>query len=242
MPRRILLLQGHPDTSATHFGHSLAEACARGARAAGHEIRIIHVAELDFPLLRTKTAWDTEAVRTVLQPAQDAILWAEHIVLFFPLWLGGMPAVTRAFLKQVLRPGFALGRPPEGVIGAKLLRGRSARIVVTMGMPALVYRWYFRAHSPKALERNTLGFVGIAPLHKTLVRQGESMGDVQREQWLRQFAVLGREGRWKPPRAAIWRFLALSQRTNAPGRITWWHESTRIPGPRSQVARRPSKA
>ncbi|WP_314733644.1 NAD(P)H-dependent oxidoreductase [Variovorax sp. CY25R-8] len=195
MPRQILLLQGHPDASAPHFGHSLAQAYAQGARAAGHEVRVIHVAELDFPLLGSKTSWDTEAVPVALQPAQEAILRAGHIVLFFPLWLGGMPAVTRAFLEQVLRPGFALGRPSEGGIGAKLLRGRSARIVVTMGMPALVYRWYFRAHSLKALERNILGFVGIAPVHETLVGQVESMSDVQREQWLRRFIVLGREGR-----------------------------------------------
>ena len=33
-----------------------------------------------------------------------------------------------------------------------------------MGMPALVYRYYFRAHSVKSLERNILGFVGIAPI------------------------------------------------------------------------------
>ena len=51
----------------------------------------------------------------------------------------------------------------------KLLGGRSARLVVTMGMPALVYRWYFRAHSIKALERNILGFVGIAPIDETLI-------------------------------------------------------------------------
>ena len=130
-----------------------------------------------------------------LQPAQDSILWAEHIVLFFPLWLGGMPAVARGFLEQVLRPGFALARPAQGHMGAKLLTGRSARIVVTMGMPALVYRWYFRAHSLKALERNILGFVGIAPVHETLVGLVENMTDVQRRQWLRRFAALGREGR-----------------------------------------------
>lgn len=64
-----------------------------------------------------------------------------------------------------------------------------------MGMPALVYRWYFRAHSLKALERNILGFVGIAPVHETLVGQVESTSDVQREQWLRRFIVLGRQGR-----------------------------------------------
>ncbi|MFH0131832.1 NAD(P)H-dependent oxidoreductase [Variovorax sp. VaC1] len=195
MSRKILLLQGHPDASATHFGHALADAYARGAQAAGHEVRAIRLAELDFPLLRSKAAWDTEPVPPVLQPAQDAILWAEHIVLFFPLWLGGMPAIARGFLEQVLRPGFALGRPSEGGMGTKLLKGCSARIVVTMGMPALVYCWYFRAHSLKALERNILGFVGIAPVHETLVGMIEGMSDTQRGQWLRQFTVLGREGR-----------------------------------------------
>lgn len=195
MSRKILLLQGHPDASDTHFGHSLAQAYARAAQAAGHEVEVIRIADLEFPLLRSKAAWDAEAVPPMLQPAQEAILWAEHVVLFFPLWLGGMPAITRGFLEQVLRPGFALGRPSEGGIGAKLLKGRSARIVVTMGMPALVYRWYFRAHSLKALERNILGFVGIAPVHETLVGLVEGMSDVQRGHWLRRFAVLGREGR-----------------------------------------------
>ncbi|KQX35489.1 dehydrogenase [Variovorax sp. Root434] len=195
MSRKILLLQGHPDASAVHFGHSLAEAYARAARAAGHEVRIIRVADLEFPLLRSKAAWDTEAMPPMLQPAQDAILRAEHIVLFFPLWLGGMPAITRGFLEQVLRPGFALARSSEGSMSAKLLKGRSARIVVTMGMPALVYRWYFRAHSLKALERNILGFVGISPVNETLVGLVEGMDDAQRGHWLRHFAVLGREGR-----------------------------------------------
>jgi len=195
MPRKILLLQGHPDASATHFGHSLADAYERAAREAGHELRVIRIAALDFPLLRSKAAWDAEAVPPMLQSAQDAIRWAEHIVLFFPLWLGGMPAITRGFLEQVLRPGFALALPAEGGLGVKLLKGRSARIVVTMGMPALVYRWYFRAHSLKALERSVLGFVGIAPIHETLVGLVERMSDAQRGKWLQQFAVMGREGR-----------------------------------------------
>lgn len=51
----------------------------------------------------------------------------------------------------------------------KVLSGRSARVVVTMGMPAVIYRWYFRAHSVKSLERNLLGIVGVAPVHETLI-------------------------------------------------------------------------
>ncbi|AVQ85817.1 MULTISPECIES: NAD(P)H-dependent oxidoreductase [unclassified Variovorax] len=194
MPKNILLLQGHPDASGMHFGHSLADAYAHAAQASGHDVRTIRIAELELPLLRSKAMWESGALPPVLQPAQEGILWAGHIVLFFPLWLGGMPAMTKGFLEQVLRPGFALGKSEQGGIGTKLLKGRSARIVVTMGMPALVYRWYFRAHSLKALERNILGLVGIAPVHETLIGQVEGMGDIQREQWLRKLATLGSEG------------------------------------------------
>ena len=194
VPRKILLLQGHPDASAAHLGHSLADAYERGARAAGHDVRHIRIAELDFPLLRSKVAWDTRALPPTLQAAQDAIVWAEHIVLFFPLWLGGMPAIVKGFLEQVLRPGFAFGRVYEGSMGVKLLKGRSARIVLTMGMPAVVYRWYFHAHSLKALEHNILEFVGIAPVHETLVGMVEAIDEAKRAQWLRRLEALGREG------------------------------------------------
>jgi putative NADPH-quinone reductase len=63
---------------------------------------------------------------------------------------------------------------------------------VTMGMPALVYRWYFRAHSVKALERNILGFAGIAPIHETLIGSIDGLDDVARQKWLNRLEALGR--------------------------------------------------
>jgi len=88
-----------------------------------------------------------------------------------------MPALLKAFLEQIARPGFAFARYPEHRFGRKALTGRSARVVVTMGMPATLYRWYFRAHSIKSLERNILGFVGIGPIHETLVGMVERVDD-----------------------------------------------------------------
>jgi putative NADPH-quinone reductase len=100
---------------------------------------------------------------------QQDLLWAQHLVFFFPLWMGDMPALLKGFLEQLLRPGLAGGTRTEGGLPPKALKGRSARVVVTMGMPALAYRWYFRAHSVKSLERNILGMVGVAPVHETLI-------------------------------------------------------------------------
>jgi putative NADPH-quinone reductase len=195
MSTQVLLIQGHPDPAGGHFCHALAQAYADGVREAGHEVRTLDVAQLDFPLLRSQHAWTDEPLPPALAPAQEAIRWADHLVFFFPLWLGGMPALLKGFLEQVARPGFALARHAKNPMAAKLLKGRSARLVVTMGMPAAVYRYYFRAHSIKALERNILGFVGIAPIDETLIGMVEGMDDASRAQWLDKLRELGRQAR-----------------------------------------------
>jgi len=190
--RRILLIQGHPDGGTVHLCHALAAAYAQGARDAGHEVREIDVSRLDFPLLRSQKDWEEGPLPAALLPAQGDIRWAEHLVLFFPLWLGGMPALFKAFLEQVARPGFAFKRKTGSTaFTEKGLAGRSAHIVVTMGMPALIYRWYFRAHSIKSLERNILGFVGVAPVHETLIG---SVAHIQAGGAARQLEKLRRLG------------------------------------------------
>jgi putative NADPH-quinone reductase len=192
--RRILVIQGHPDRDRHHLCHALAERYVEGAVHAGHSVRTAEVAALDFPVLRSKADWESGPLPPGLVDARESIGWAEHLVFFFPLWLGDMPALLKAFLEQIARPGFAFATPAEGGMGRKLLGGRSARVVVTMGMPALVYRWYFRAHSVKSLERNILGFVGIGPIHRNLVGLVEGMKDAQRAKWLEALRGRGERG------------------------------------------------
>lgn len=196
--RRILIIQGHPDASAPHLCHVLAQAYAEGARTAGHALRTVHVAGLDFPLLRSQREWEQGALPATLQAAQDDIAWAEHLVFFFPLWLGDMPALLKGFLEQVARPGFAFKTAVgqgDNPFALKGLKGRSARVVVTMGMPAFVYRWFFRAHSVRSLERNVLGFVGIAPVRESLVGGVEQLGEAGTRQWQRKMQGLGARAR-----------------------------------------------
>jgi putative NADPH-quinone reductase len=113
------------------------QAYAEGAREAGHEIESIEVARLDFPMLRSKIDWDHGEPPPALAGAREAIRQAQHLVIVFPFWLGGMPAPLKGFMEQILRPGI----DPAGDAAAfptKALRGRSARIVVTTGMPSFV--------------------------------------------------------------------------------------------------------
>ncbi|MBE0549261.1 MAG: NAD(P)H-dependent oxidoreductase, partial [Rubrivivax sp.] len=191
--RCILLVQGHPDAGARHLCHALANAYADAATAAGHEVRRVEVAQLEFPWLRSQADWQHGVVPAALAPVQRDVLWAQHLVFFFPLWLGDMPALLKAFLEQLARPGFAFKEAAGNPFGVKGLSGRSARVVVTMGMPAALYRWLYRAHSVKSLERNILGFVGITPVSATLIGGVDGLGTAGVQRWLAKLRRLGRD-------------------------------------------------
>lgn len=186
MPK-IFIIQGHPDAGHRHFGHALAEAYRKGAEAKGHEVRLVEVASLDFPLLRDPADFQNAEAPEPLGEAQQNLLWADHLVIFYPLWLGTMPALLKAFLEQIFRPGVTLDPASPW---KRPLKGRTARVVMTMGMPAFFYRWYFRAHSLKSLERNVLGFCGIKPLGESIIGSVEA-NDKGRRRWLARMEKLG---------------------------------------------------
>ena len=194
MGKRILLIQGHPDSNEEHLCHALARAYADGAREAGHDVRQTKVAALDFPLLRNQREWEQDPLPSGLRQAQDDIKWAEHLVLIFPLWLGDIPALLKGFLEQVARPGFAFGHDRNNPLARKGLAGRTARVVVTMGMPAPVYRWYFWAHSVKSLKRNILEFIGISPVSETLIGMAGNPETEKVADWVGKLEELGRAG------------------------------------------------
>ena len=192
---KIAIIQGHPDPSGNRLCHALGQAYAEGAREAGHTVTTIDVGKLDFPLLRSKDDWHEGGDGTPkdLLDAQQACLAADHLVFIYPLWLGTMPALLKGFLEQVLRPGVALSYS-DG-FPKSLLKDKSARIVVTMGMPALAYRFYFMAHSLKNLERNILGFVGVKPIRSTLFGMVEQASEKKRLAWLEKMREFGRRAR-----------------------------------------------
>ena len=188
--RKILVIDGHPDPDPLRFCHALADAYI--AAASGHEVRRLDVARLDFPLLRSPSAWMAGEPPADIAAAQADIAWADHLVLIYPLWLGDVPALLKAFLEQVMRPGFALDYRARG-FPKKLLRGRSARVIVTMGMPAPFYRLFYRAHSVRSLERNVLRFVGIRPVAWTIIGSVSASASRRRD-WLTRMARLGAAG------------------------------------------------
>ncbi len=177
MNKKITIIQGHPDPKGGHFDHMLADTYTQAAEQAGHCVTTINIAKLDFPLLRSQADWETGVVPEAIQAAQKSISEADHLVFIYPLWLGDMPALLKAFLEQVLRPGFAFENSSGSNISKGKLKGKSAHIIVTMGMPAFFYRWFYRSHSLKSLERNILRFCGIGPVKSTLIGLVEKVSE-----------------------------------------------------------------
>ena len=191
MGRKILVINGNPDPSTARFCAALAEAYVRGASLAGHQIRRIDVGSLDFPILRSQSEFTQTPPPCDILEAQHSVNWADHLVIIFPLWLGSAPALLKGFFEQVFRYGFALtqpGEPPKG-----LLVGRSARLIVTMGMPGAVFRLVFGAFGVRALERGVLWLSGIRPIRHTIIGgvDGTARG---RLDWLKAMQKLGRNG------------------------------------------------
>lgn len=196
MPRRVLVIVGHPDPSPDRLCRGLAGAYAEGAERSGHEIRRIDLALLDVPLLRTMREFEHGTIPSGVRDAAEALVWAQHIVIVYPLWLGTMPALLKAFLEQVMRPGTAFVYPNKaGGTVRSLLRGRSARLVVTMGMPAPVYRLWFLSHGIAGMRRSILNFVGIRPVRETLFGMVATASDAKRASWMRQMQKLGERAR-----------------------------------------------
>ena len=100
----IAIIQGHPDASGQHVCDTLADEYAKGTEDGGYEVKRIDVARLDFPILRTKGEFEKGALPLSPGPAQEAISWADYLVLFRPQSQG----------PRAQHPGLLRYRPDQG--------------------------------------------------------------------------------------------------------------------------------
>ena len=191
MEKKVCVIDGHPDPGEERYIHALCKAYSQGARSGGHRVETINVAEIAPQPLQTIEAF-SQPPSPIYREQQEKIEWADHVMLAFPLWLGSMPAATRALFEQIACGNFFLQTGgSETNWPRKMMKGKSARVIVTMGMPALVYRTLMGGASLKALERGMLGISGFKRVRHTIIGGVES-SDKKRLKWLSEVADLGR--------------------------------------------------
>lgn len=186
---RIFIIVGHSREST--LCEALGEAYLRGAKSVGHDAELFVTSRMKFDPVLWEGFERVQPLELDLQKAHDAMLAAEHLVIIFPLWMGTMPAILLGLFQRILQPELA-GEAKRGVI-RKLLKGKSARVIVTMNMPAVVFRYWYGAHGLKTLERNVLRLVGVRPVRSTLLGLVEAGGARRRARWLRMAEDLGKQ-------------------------------------------------
>jgi NAD(P)H dehydrogenase (quinone) len=188
---KIGIVVGHPQPDS--YCAALGKAYLRGAEAGGHEARLFVLGEMSFdPVLREGYRRE-QPLEPDLLDARAAFLAADHVVLIFPLWCGDMPAILKGFIERVLQREVLATRAATSGADWKMFKGKSARIIMTMGMPGFFYRWYYGAHALKLLKRSILQFIGINPVRSTIHGMVEAVSDDTRKEWLREVEALGHQ-------------------------------------------------
>ena len=184
MGKRILVILGHP--SGNSFCAALAERYTQSAMRAGHEVRRLFLGSMDFDLVLREGYQQVQPLEADLRNAQADILWAELLVLVYPIWWGGVPALLKGFFDRVFLPGFAFKYRQGKAFPDKLLRGRTAHLLVTMDTPPWYYRWIYCMPGLHQVRKTTLEFCGIKPT-RTLTFGPILGASVDRHAaWLRQ--------------------------------------------------------
>jgi NAD(P)H dehydrogenase (quinone) len=104
---RVLVLFAHP--LETSFGAALHAEVVKTLRARGHEVDDcdLHAEGFD-PVLSRQDRLDYHDVtrnRSRVAPYVERLLAAEALVLVFPVWNYGYPAVLKGFIDKVFLPG-----------------------------------------------------------------------------------------------------------------------------------------
>lgn len=189
--KKVLIIQGNPIENS--YGSQLAEVYARGAAESGAEVRELVLAELEFDLNLSGGYKGKQPLEPDLQKAQELISWADHLVFVYPNWWGGMPALLKGFIDRVFLPGFAFKYRKNSPLPEQLLKGKTARLIVTMDSPYIYYRFYLGQPGHQMMKHSILKFCGVGSVRATNITQLRKMPEVARKQWLERVQRMGRK-------------------------------------------------
>jgi NAD(P)H dehydrogenase (quinone) len=186
---KITIIVGHPHAGS--YCEALGKAYLRGAQAGGHDAKLFLLADMKFDAILREGYHRLQPLEPDLVAAREAFLACDHVVFVFPLWCGDMPAILKGFIERIMQPELLAIHAAGGQGDWKIYKGKSARVIMTMGMPGWFYRWYFGAHALKLIKRNILHFTGIYPVRATIHGMIETVSDDTRREWLREVEALG---------------------------------------------------
>jgi NAD(P)H dehydrogenase (quinone) len=133
---KTLIIYAHPE----HKGHCKAILDNVAAKLESKKIpfEVIDLYKLNYDPVLHKNEHYSAGFKDVSEQNrhfQDKIKSSNKLILIYPVWWGGMPAILKGFIDRVFVSGFAFsyeGSSPKG-----LLHGKKAAVIMTSGAPNL---------------------------------------------------------------------------------------------------------
>lgn len=133
---RVLYVYCHP--LADSFHAALRERALAGLAQAGHAVDLCDLYAEGFdPVLSAdgrRRYHDTGSNRAGIEAYVERLLGAEGLVLQFPVWSFGPPAMLKGFVDRLFMPGVGFDISDPGNV-RKLLRYRRLAAIATYGRP-----------------------------------------------------------------------------------------------------------
>ncbi|MCH2022615.1 MAG: NAD(P)H-dependent oxidoreductase [Saprospiraceae bacterium] len=189
MPKKILIIDGHPDEQS--YCTALCKAYRKGAIKAGAIIEEIIIRDLDFKLNLQYGYRKRTELEPCLVDAQRKFFEADHIVWIHPVWWGSYPAIMKGFIDRVFLPRFFFKKiPGKSTTWEKLLTNKSAHIIYTLDTPKIFW-WLAGRPSFLALKYTTLFYCGVSPIRGTALGIIRLSSEKKRKKWLNKVEKLG---------------------------------------------------
>lgn len=193
--KKILVLLGHPDTSG--LCGAIADAYAEAAKSAGHFVRRLNVAEMQFDYVLHKGYRKIQPLEPDLLRFQELVRTCDHLVVIYPNWWSGPPSILKGLFERAWLPGFAYkyiktksGKPT--IFWKRLLKGKTARVIVTAGEHPYLMRLIY-GHFTQQISIATLWFAGFR-VRETVFGPADNPAPLAQKGWLDKVRQLGKEG------------------------------------------------
>lgn len=181
--KQIVVINGHP--SKNSFNAALTEAYVSYLVKSNVQVDLIEVGLLHFdPNLKHGYEKRME-LEPDLKEAWKKIQLADHLVWIFPVWWGGLPAITKGFIDRVFLPSTAFSYVENSHHIQGHLFNKTARIITTLDQPGWFYKWYYGEPSTRQLKKTTLAFCGIKKIKTAYISAVRGSSGLKREKWLR---------------------------------------------------------
>jgi len=190
--KKIFILLGHPDNDSLNC--TLADEYERGAKEAGYDVRRMNIGEMVFdPLLHHGYRLRQELEPDLLS-FQENVKWADHFIIFYPSWWSTMPAVLKGLFDRSWLPGFAYKFIDGSYMWQRLMKGKSASMVITSDTAPIIQRIVF-GDTTNELRKGILWFAGFGPIYVHKFGYLKHFGMWRRERMKNKVYRLGKKAK-----------------------------------------------